>query len=178
LKAVAVTDKQAVHAGYERARRTFHELVEQATDAELRQPTNGTRWNNRQMLFHMLLGYLILWALMLLVRIVNRLPDAASRGFARLLNAGTTPFDAVNLAGSWLAGNVLTGSQMTAMFDGVIATLHRRLDHETDTALARGMHYPTRWDPFFRDYMTLADIYAYPTQHFDFHRRQLTLSTA
>jgi hypothetical protein len=170
-------DKQAVHADYERARRTFHKLVERATDAELRQATNDTRWNNRQLLFHMLLGYLVVWALMLLVRVFNRLPDRVSRGFAQLLNAGTVPFDAVNFAGSWLAGNVLSRRRMTALFDQVIATLHRRLDHETDTALTRGMHYPTRWDPFFKDYMNLFDIYAYPTQHFDFHRNQLTLST-
>jgi hypothetical protein len=38
------------------------------------------------------------------------------------------------------------------------------------------MHYPTTWDPFFADYMTLTDIYHYPTQHFRFHQRQLTLS--
>jgi hypothetical protein len=38
------------------------------------------------------------------------------------------------------------------------------------------MHYPTTWDPFFADYMTQADIYHYPTQHFRFHQRQLTLS--
>ncbi|MFF3336201.1 hypothetical protein ACFYWX_42905 [Streptomyces sp. NPDC002888] len=37
------------------------------------------------------------------------------------------------------------------------------------------MHYPTRWDPFFRDVMTIADLYRYPTRHFGFHRRQLTL---
>jgi hypothetical protein len=37
------------------------------------------------------------------------------------------------------------------------------------------MHYPTRWDPFFQDRMTLADVYRFPTQHYDFHRRQLTL---
>jgi hypothetical protein len=36
------------------------------------------------------------------------------------------------------------------------------------------MHYPTRWDPFFQDFMTLADIYRFPVRHFDFHRRQLT----
>ena len=37
------------------------------------------------------------------------------------------------------------------------------------------MHYPTRWDPYFTDYMTLADIYQYPTRHCAHHRRQLTL---
>jgi len=40
------------------------------------------------------------------------------------------------------------------------------------------MHYPTRWDPFFREYMTLGELFRYPTQHFDFHRRQLTLGSA
>jgi hypothetical protein len=40
------------------------------------------------------------------------------------------------------------------------------------------MHYPVRWDPFFQDFMTLADICHYPTQHFNFHRRQLTLTDA
>jgi hypothetical protein len=64
---------------------------------------------------------------------------------------------------------------MAALFDRVVAALDRCLDRETDAALARGMHYPTRWDPFFRDYMTLADVYRFPTQHFDFHARQLTL---
>jgi len=38
------------------------------------------------------------------------------------------------------------------------------------------MRYPATWDPFFVGYMTLADIYRYPTQHFRFHQRQLTLS--
>jgi hypothetical protein len=38
------------------------------------------------------------------------------------------------------------------------------------------MHFPTRWDPYFRDLMTVADVYRYPGQHYDHHRRQLTLS--
>jgi len=64
---------------------------------------------------------------------------------------------------------------MITMFDRVIAALHRRLTSETADDLARGMHYPTRWDPFFKDVMTLADAYHFPTEHFDFHRRQLSL---
>ena len=28
-------------------------------------------------------------------------------------------------------------------------------------ALRRGMYYPVRWDPFFKQFMTLADIYHY-----------------
>jgi len=47
---------------------------------------------------------------------------------------------------------------------------------QTGSVLRRGMRYPATWDPFFVGYMTLADIYRYPTQHFRFHQRQLTLS--
>ena len=40
----------------------------------------------------------------------------------------------------------------------------------------RGMHFPVGWDPYFKDSMTLLEIYHYPTQHYDHHRRQLTLA--
>jgi len=169
-------DRSLTHDELERARQTFRQLVEQAGDADLRQPSSGTRWNNRQLLFHMLLGYLIMRALLRLVRVFGRLPQGASRAYARLLNAATRPFDAVNFLGSYLGGNTLSPGRMAAMFDHVIAKLHQRLEAETEADLGRGMHYPTRWDPFFKDYMTLADVYRFPTQHFDFHRRQLTLS--
>ncbi|WP_328993958.1 DinB family protein [Kribbella sp. NBC_01245] len=169
-------DRALIHDELERARNDFRQLVAGADKASLRRPSNGTRWNNRQLLFHMLLGYLIIRALLTLVRVFGRLPRVFSRVFARLLNAGTKPFDAVNFLGSYFGGNTLTPNRMTVMFDHVIAKLHQRLDAETDADLERGMHYPTRWDPFFKDYMTLADVYHFPTQHYDFHRRQLTLT--
>jgi len=168
-------DRSAVHRELEDAREMFHLLLATASDADLRRASNGTRWTNKQLLFHMLLGYLIIRALTTLVRLFGRLPDGASRAYARVLNMATTAFDAVNYLGSRLGGNTLSTRRMEIMFDHVIAKLHRRLDTETATNLARGMHYPTRWDPFFRDYMTLADVYHFPTQHFEFHRRQLTL---
>jgi DinB family protein len=167
-------DRAVVHQEWEDARKSFHRLVAAATDDDLRRRSNGTRWTNKQLLFHMLLGYLILRALTSLVRVFGRLPDGASRAYARLLNSATKPFDAINYLGSRLGGTTLTTRRMTVMFDHVVAKLHQRLDAESDTDLARGMHYPTRWDPFFTDYMTLADVYRFPTRHFHFHRRQLT----
>jgi hypothetical protein len=53
-------DRQAVHQDFERARASFHELHAQATAADLKRRSHGTRWNNQQLLFHMLLGYLII----------------------------------------------------------------------------------------------------------------------
>ena len=171
-------DRHAVHQDLERARAAFHELHAQATSADLKRRSRGTRWTNQQLLFHMLLGYLIIRALGNLVRLFGRLPPGVSRAYAAALDAGTRPFDVANYLGSWAGGTVLGRRGQTALFDRVIAALHRRLDAETDADLARGMHYPTRWDPFFTPFMTLADVYRFPTRHFDFHRRQLTLEAS
>ncbi|HEX6358682.1 DinB family protein [Actinophytocola sp.] len=168
-------DREAIHQEFEQARASFHRLVADADEVGLRRPSNGTRWTNRQLLFHMLLGYLIIRALRRLLLLFDRLPDAVSRGYARLLDKATRPFDTVNYLGSRFAGNTLSTRRMEVMFDHVIEKLHRRLDAESDADLARGMHYPTLWDPFFADHMTLADVYRFPTRHFEFHRRQLTL---
>jgi len=168
-------DPHAVHVELERARATFHELLDGSCDADLHRRSNGTRWTNQQLLFHMLLGYLIVRALGVLVRVFGRLPVGASWPFAWLLNSATKPFDVINYLGSCMGGAVLSPQHMGALFDRVVAALHRRLDAEDEADLARGMYYPTRWDPFFRNFMTLADVYHFPTQHFDFHRRQLTL---
>jgi hypothetical protein len=169
-------DREVIHWELEASRACFHQLVAGANEAELRRSSDGTRWTNKQLLFHMLLGYLILRALRLLMWLFGRLPDGSSRVHARLLNKATRPFDAVNYLGSRLGGATLSTRRMAVMFDHVIIKLHRRLDRESDADLARGMHYPTRWDPFFTDYMTLADLYRFPTRHFEFHRRQLTLT--
>jgi hypothetical protein len=159
----------------ERARQAFHRLLDHATVADLRRPSSGTRWSNEQLLFHMLFGYLIVRALLVLARIFGRLPERASKAFARLHDSARTPFNVVNYAGSCLGARIIPASRMGARFDRVIATLQRRLDCEPDSAMRRGMHYPVSWDPFFANYMTLYDLYRYPTKHFDFHRRQLTL---
>lgn len=171
----AEPDRGAVRAEMERARQTFHRLVDHATVADLRRASNGTRWTNEQLLFHILFGYLVVRALLVLVKIFGWLPDGASAAFARLLDAVRAPFDVINYAGSCLGARIISSSRLEDRLDRVIAALGRRLEHESDSALKRGMHYPTSWDPFFASYMTLCDLYRYPTQHFDFHRQQLTL---
>jgi DinB superfamily len=171
----AEPDRRAVLDEMERARQTFHRLLDNATVADLRRPSSGTRWTNEQLLFHMLFGYLIVRALLVLARIFGRLPGGASTAFARLLDAVRTPFHVINYAGSCLGARIVPCSRMGGKFDRVIAALQHRLAREPDAALRRGMHYPTSWDPFFTSYMTVSGLYRYPTRHFDFHRRQLTL---
>jgi hypothetical protein len=54
---------------------------------------------------------------------------------------------------------------MGRRFDQVVDKLLRHLDRESDSELSRGMRYATSWDPYFKAYMTLADVYRYQTQH-------------
>jgi len=150
-------DRADIAADLEHARIEFHRLLDVAGADDWGRPTRGTRWTNEQLLFHMVFGYMIVQRLLILVKVFNRLPDEVSRSFARLLNAATRPFDVINYYGS-------------------SAALQRKLAQESDDASQRGMHFPTRWDPFFQDYMTVADMYRYPGQHFDFHAHQLTLT--
>jgi hypothetical protein len=159
----------------EQARQTFHRLLDSATVAELSRPSNGTKWSNGQLLFHMLFGYLIVVRLLVLVRIFGRLPDGVSRVFAGALESSTRAFHVINYFGSVAGPRLLGYAGMGQRFDRVMATLLHHLDRESDSELERGMHYPTSWDPFFKAHMTLADVYRYPTQHFEHHRRQLTL---
>ena len=64
---------------------------------------------------------------------------------------------------------------MLKLLELTIGRLHRSLDAEDESSLEAGMHFPVGWDPYFEDIMTLADVYHFSTQHFDHHRRQLTL---
>jgi hypothetical protein len=73
---------------------------------------------------------------------------------------------------------VFHGPRLTRQLDRTLDRLHRRLDAESEETLGRQMHFPVGWDPFFRDTMTLAEVYHYTTQHYDFHREQLTLEPA
>ena len=172
----SVADREAVHAELERSRAVFASWVSGAGPADLRRGTVGTRWTNQQLLFHMLFGYLVVRALLRLVRTFGRLPDVYSRVFAAVLNAGTGPFHVVNYLGSCGGAVVFRGPRLVAKFDRTIASLHRHLDQETDAALGRTRHFPVDWDPYFADRMALADVYHYGTQHFDHHARQLTLT--
>lgn len=168
-------DREAIHDELERARTDLHHLVETATAAELRRRTDGTRWTNQQMLWHMVFGYVIVSRLLRLVRVFGRLPDPFGRGFAAVLDAGTRPFHHINYLGSVGGALVFHGPRLTRMADRTIERLQHRLDVESEAALARRMHFPVGWDPFFRDTMTLEEVYRYGTQHYDFHRAQLTL---
>ncbi len=61
-------------SGYRRAAQELEARLAAATPGDLRRRTNGTKWTNEQLLFHMVFGYTVVRALLPLVRIISRLP--------------------------------------------------------------------------------------------------------
>jgi hypothetical protein len=173
-RSILDTMRQVVHAELERVRESFAAHVATMTPEDLRAVSDGTRWTNQELLFHMLFGYLVVRRLTWMVKLLGRLPRDSTKPFAALLDSLTPPFNWVNYMGSVAGGAVLAPEQMNRWLDRVTALIERDLDNQTEQSMARGMHYPARWDPYFKEYMTLADIYHYPTQHFDHHDRQLS----
>jgi hypothetical protein len=171
-------DRRDIDAELERVTVDFHRLLDFATGAELGMPTNGTKWTNKQLLFHMLFGFILVRVLLPLVKGFGRLPPALSRTFAAILNAGTRPFHVVNYLSALPGGTVLGSRAMGRLMDSTIEGLRRRLARESERTLGLEMHFPVGWDPYFKDVMTVADVYHYPTLHYDHHRRQLTTRRA
>jgi hypothetical protein len=170
-----VFDRQRIREEVQERREIFHAALDSSSAEDLKRPSNGTRWTNEELLFHLLFGYIVVVVLIGMVKLLGLLPRPATKPFASLLNAVTGPFNVVNYWGSRLGAMFYNHKRMGPKFDRVIASLIRELDRASEASLRRGMHYPTEWDPFFKDYMTLADIFHYPTQHFDFHLKQLSL---
>lgn len=170
-----VVDRPAIVADLSACRDDLHHLLATATPTTLRARTEGTRWSNEQLLFHMVFGFLVVRRLLPLVRVMSVLPPWVGRGFARLLDAGRAPFHWVNYAGSVGGALVFNHARMGRLCDHTIDHLVATLEREPERRLGKGMPFPTSWDPYFQPFMTLADVYAYPVLHYAHHRAQLTL---
>ena len=88
------------------AQTDFHRLIDRANPQSLRCPTDGTRWTNRQLLYHMVFGYIIVRTLMPLAHVLGRI--GWSRRFAATLNALHRPFHIINYLGSCAGGQLLS----------------------------------------------------------------------
>jgi hypothetical protein len=130
--AEALVDREEIATELERARAEFHELLARAVESDFDAPSNGTRWNNEQLLFHMVFGFMVVARLLPLVRVLGRLPAPVSRSYAWLLDAATTPFHAINYRGSCAAARVYNRKRMAGQCDRIIAGLQRKLTAEPE----------------------------------------------
>ena len=169
-------DRAAIASSLNWCRDDLRGLLAAGTPAQLRAPSDGTKWTNEQLLFHMVFGFLIVRRLLPLVRVMSTLPIWLGRSFAWLLDAGRVPFHWVNYAGSCGGALVFNHARMGRLCTHTIDHLVASLEHEPEQRLHREMPFPTSWDPYFQPRMTLAAVYAYPALHYAHHRKQLTLA--
>ena len=109
----------------------------------------------------MVFGYMVVRALLPLVRLVGRLPGRVGTVFAAVLDLAARPFHVVNYLGSCAAALVFNRRRMQGQMDRVIASAPVPTGAQTASCSA-GMPFPVRWDPFFRPWMSLQDV---PLRH-------------
>ena len=76
-------DPDQICAEMERVSHDYRGLLDTATSPNLISQPRCTKWNNEQLLFHMLFGYLLVRNLRFLVRGFSRVPDVRPGGSPR-----------------------------------------------------------------------------------------------
>lgn len=165
--------KDVIRTELETTRAVFHALLNSFTESDLRRKSRNPGWTNGEILAHMTFGFIILKALLPMARVWGRLPKWTSKRFAGLLNVLTVPFNWVNALGARFQSRVFTYARIGAAYDWVYFSLMKQINSIQEDEWERGMHYPTRWDPNFSDFMTIEKLFHYPVVHFHFHLEQI-----
>jgi hypothetical protein len=111
----------------------------------------------------MMFGYLIVCTLLPLVQAFGTRPASWSRRFVAILNAGQRPTHLINYLGSCGGGQFLRTSTMIRPMDRTIHSLQGKLAAEANENLPLIMHFPTAWNPYFHDTMSVFDVYHHGT---------------
>ncbi len=167
--------KEAIRAELEATRSAFLALLDVLSEEDLNKPSRNPGWKNGEILAHMTFGFIVVVALLPLVRVCGQLPRWTSKPFAGLLNALTVPFNWVNALGARWQGRVFTCERIGNLYDRAHFTLLKQVESIQADEWTRGMYYPTRWDANFEDFMTIKKLFHYPVQHFNFHKAQISL---
>jgi hypothetical protein len=166
-----------VRADIEWIARDYLAILQTARIDELDLPSHGTKWTNRQLLFHMLLGQRITRMVIVIMAAFSRLPAGASRAWAKGMTAATPLYDRLNFAGGVVGGRLFTEARMERQMQAVTAKILHYYDHASPDQMARGMSIPPSWDPYFSTWMDRAQLMKWAPMHYQHHRRQLTLTT-
>jgi hypothetical protein len=167
---------QSTTAELRAAQTEFHALLASLSDDDWHRRSRNPGWTNGEALVHMAMGYFLLLTLLPMIRLLGRLPRAATRPFAALLNWATGPFNWVNGLAPRLGGRLFRRRSLGKTFDWAVARTLRTVSQLRPEEWQRGMWYPSRWDPLFPDYMTTEDLLRYPVVHMRFHVDQLSVS--
>jgi hypothetical protein len=167
------TRRANLKSDLEAARQEFHDMVASTAGQSWTKPSHNPGWTNGQLLFHVLLGFLLVLPLTSMLVFFGHLPAVCSRIFAATLNLSTPLFNGINAVGPRAGARLLGQEGLINKFDQVHRAILERLEHARPGEWASAMHYPTRWDPRFKTPMHLEDLFRYPVDHLRDHRDQL-----
>jgi hypothetical protein len=163
-----------LRADLELARQEFHTLIDSIPEQAWTLQSRNSGWTNGQVLFHILLGFIVVRTLAGLHILFGQLPVVCSKVFAGILNLATPLFNRINAIGPRGGARWLGRKGIIRRFDQVHSALLKQIDRFQPRHWSLAMHYPTRWDPpRFRTAMSLEDLYRYPIAHLRHHRTQV-----
>ena len=160
-------------AELEGAKAAFHSVADDLPDSGWAKPSANPLWTNGQVLFHITLAFLLLPSLFPIALVFGRLPPLFARVFAVLLGLGTGLFNWANGVGPLASGTLYNRDRLLQKYDSLHDYAVRTLSRLDPSELKRGIFYPRHWDPMFRDFMTLSDVFRYPAIHMEHHLRQI-----
>ena len=77
------SNRADIAADMDRARVSLRATLASAADADLRRRSSGTRWTNEELLYHMVFGFMVTRALLVLVGVFGRLPGTGQQTLRR-----------------------------------------------------------------------------------------------
>jgi hypothetical protein len=155
------------------AHREFHAMAATLSEEAWNDSSHNPGWTNGQVLFHVLLGFILVLPLARLLVLFGHLPRVLGSTFAGLLNLATPLFHRINAMGPRAAARTLGRARVIRRFDQVHGAILTRLAKVRPGQWDLMMTYPTRWDPRFRRDMRLEDLFLYPVSHLRHHRTQI-----
>jgi len=167
------TRRALLRAELEAARSEFRLMADSTSGQTWTEPSHNPGWTNGQVLFHVLLGFILVLPLANILVLFGHLPSLCSRIFAGILNFSTPLFNIVNAVGPRAGARLLGRARVIRQFDRVHRAILARLERVNPRDWALAMHYPTRWDPRFQTPMHLEELFRYPVTHLRHHRSQL-----
>lgn len=166
--------RRQLRADLELAREEFHALVRSLSEQAWTEPSHNPGWTNGQVLFHILLGFILVRPLANLLIFFGQLPDVCSEAFSGILNLATPLFKRINAIGPRIGARWLGRAGIIRRFDQVQGALLARVDRFEPRHWNLTMRYPTRWDPpRFRTLMSLEDLFRYAVAHLRHHSAQV-----
>ena len=157
----------------EAVRGEFHAMAASISEREWTEPSQNPGWTNGEIVFHILLGFILVVPLARLLVFFDHLPALCSRIFSEILNLSTPIFNRFNAMGPRAGARLLGRAGIITKFDQVHDAILSQLDRARPSDWAAAMNYPTRWDPRFQTRMDLAALLRYPVDHLRHHRDQL-----